>query len=597
MPLFKKESLEVLRQKVDLVEVLSSYIDLKRSGTTYKGLCPFHDEKTPSFVLQKGDNHYHCFGCGAHGDAIQFLMSHQRMSFSDAVEYLANRFHVRLETTEKSEEEKGPSKNLLKLALSEASDFFQFSLLHTAEGEAALRYLHDRGIDLDFIRLFQLGFAPKAPGMLRTFLHAKKLSDEVQFTAGLLSEGYNGQLRDFFSDRIMFPIHNATGEVIAFSGRKYKEETFGGKYINTPETPLFKKSKVLFGLNYSRKRIAKERHVIVVEGQMDALRLIRAGFNFTVAGQGTAFGEGHVKELLNLGIHKVYLALDADKAGQEATLKIGQLFQKEGVEVSVISIPFGKDPDAFVKEQGAESFIKLMEESVEFLEFLVHHLSIGLNLDSPADKNQLIQQVVKHIRGWEQPIMVHEALKKVSHKLHIPEEMVGVGREVTPNVYLKKSASVGVEIIDPDKILESDLLRWLILEGQGNKLFIDLVFQNVKEEDFHVPLCRQIFVSYKEKIEKEGLCDLMSLVIAVADPEAQSLLSQLTHKKVNRDRAEAQLTETLQKILDRNWMEQRETLRRQIQAGNLGYEATLKLSQEFNELARHRPSVVKSGKS
>lgn len=592
MPLFKKESLEALRQKVDLVEVLSSHIDLKRAGATYKGLCPFHDEKTPSFVVQKGDSHYHCFGCGAHGDAIQFLMSHQKLSFGDAVENLANRFHVRLETVENSEEEKGPSKQLLKAALSEACDFFQFSLLYTVEGETALRYLYDRGVDLDFIQSFQIGFAPKKSGMLRTFLHAKKLSDEVQFAAGLLSESNSGQKRDFFSDRIMFPIHNVTGEVIAFSGRKYKEETFGGKYINTPETPLFKKSKVLFGLNYSRKRIVKERQVIVVEGQMDALRLIHSGFNFTVAGQGTAFGEGHVKELLNLGIRKVYLALDADKAGQEATVKIGQLFQKEGIDVFVVSIPFGKDPDAFIKEQGAESFVELLKNKTEFLEFLVRYLSQGLNLHSPADKNQLIHQVVKHIRSWEQPIMVHEALKKVSHMLQVPEEIVGVSQEMTPNVYIKKSASVGVETIDPDRVLESDLLRWLLLEGQSSASLADLVFLNVREEDFHVPICRQIFASYKDKVKKEGFCDLMSLAIDIPDPEVQSMLSQLMYKKVNRDRAETQLIETLQKILDRNWMEKREKLRRQIQAGHLDYDATLKLSQEFNELARCRPNVI-----
>ncbi len=161
MPIFNKESLESLRQRVDLIEVLSSYIDLKRTGISYKGLCPFHDEKTPSFIIQKGDSHYHCFGCGAHGDAIQFLMAYQKMSFTEAVESLAQRFHIHLEVINGGEEKKGPNKILLKETLQSACQFFHFSLLHSKEGHNALQYLYQRGMDLEFIRYFQIGFSPR----------------------------------------------------------------------------------------------------------------------------------------------------------------------------------------------------------------------------------------------------------------------------------------------------------------------------------------------------------------------------------------------------------------------------------------------------
>ncbi|MFQ5728878.1 MAG: DNA primase, partial [Waddliaceae bacterium] len=326
MPLFSKESLDILRQRIDIVGVVSSHVDLKRSGASYKGICPFHDEKTPSFIIQRGDHHYHCFGCGAHGDAIQFLMNYLKMSFSDAVESLAERFQVHLEYTETKAESKWPSKALMKQALEVASRFYHFSLLHTPEGHAALKYLYGRGIDVDFIRHFQVGLAPATPGILRKIVHEKSISDDVMVAAGLLSPRASGGYRDFFLDRITFPIHHATGAVIGFSARKYKEDTFGGKYVNTPETPLFKKSRVLFGLNYTRRQIAKERKVIVVEGQLDALTLIHSGFNFTIAGQGTAFGEGHLQELIKLGINQAFLALDSDEAGFEAASKIGNLF-------------------------------------------------------------------------------------------------------------------------------------------------------------------------------------------------------------------------------------------------------------------------------
>ncbi|WP_068468059.1 DNA primase [Candidatus Protochlamydia phocaeensis] len=591
MPIFNKESLEALKQRVDLVEVLSSHMELKRSGASYKGLCPFHDEKTPSFIVQKGDTHYHCFGCGAHGDAIQFLMNHQKMSFAEAVESLAQRFHVHLEIVDEQEEKRGLNKSLLKTALEAACQFFHYCLLHTAEGHEALAYLYGRGIDLDFIRHFQIGLAPKPAGMFRKVMHARGIKDEALLEAGLLSSNKEGQMREFFSDRIMFPIHHHSSGIIGFSGRKYKEETFGGKYVNTPETPLFKKSRVLFGLNYSRRRIAKERKAIIVEGQIDALRLIQEGLNLTVAGQGTAFGEGHVKELLNLGVNQVFLALDSDHAGQEATSKIGHFFQKEGVEVRVVQMPAGGDPDSFLREKGPEAFLKLLSISTDYLEFLVKHLSKDLNLDSPAAKNELVQKATKLIREWDHPLMVHETLRKLAHLMKVPEEIIGVGQEHLQNIYIKKSASIGTQTIDPDRILETDLLRWLLLLGQEQTQLVDIVRMNLSKEDFRVNICQKIYEVYRENYENQRSCDLLSLAIDLDDAEGQLVLSDLLQKKVNKERAEQQLIETIQKILDRNWMQRREEIKIRIQSGQCSDEEALELIKQFDELKKHPPRV------
>jgi len=290
--MYTKESLELLRQRIDLVEVLTPHLQLHRAGAAFKALCPFHEEKTPSFIVQRGDSHYHCFGCGAHGDAIAFLMNNVKMSFTEAVEHLAERFGVPLEKMDASEEVKGPSKSVLKEALDRAARLYHFLLLHSEEGQKALEYLYQRGIDLDFIRTFQIGYASNSPDLLKRFLYAQNVSEEVLLETGLIAASSK---RDFFCDRITFPIRDPMGAVIGFSARKFKEETYGGKYINTSETPLFKKSQVLFALSYCRQKIAKERKAIIVEGQIDALRLIHSGFNYTVAGQGTAFGEGHVR--------------------------------------------------------------------------------------------------------------------------------------------------------------------------------------------------------------------------------------------------------------------------------------------------------------
>lgn len=585
MPVYQKESLENLRRKIDLVEVLSSHIDLKRTGAAYKGLCPFHDEKTPSFMIQKGDVHYHCFGCGAHGDAIQFMMNHLKMSFSDSVESLAQKFQVHLEVVD-AVEEKGPNKKLLIQALNKAAELYHFLLLHTQEGHNAVRYLIGRGIDMDFIQQFQLGLAPQGGHFLEKALNPP-FDTEILQAAGLISTAG----KDFFHDRITIPIHNPMGAVIGFSARKYKDQTFGGKYVNTSETPLFKKSRILFGLNYCRRRIAKERKAIIVEGQIDALRLIKEGFNITVAGQGTAFGEGHVQELKQLGVNQVYLALDSDAAGQEAILKIGNLFQKIGVEVLVIQMPSGKDPDGFLKEHGAEAFLELMHKSQDYLTFAVGYYGKRINLDSPAAKSELVHNLSTQIRSWDDTVMVHESLRKLALLLKMPEEMIGVGQHIIPNLLIQKSASVGMHEVDPDRVIEADLLLWLIRFSNEFPQFVEIAQQNILPENFRIKVCRSLYDIFMTAITTHQPHDFMTLVIQLQEPDGQYFLDELFRKKVNREKAESCFIESLKKFLERNWMQKREEIKMKIQSGQHSDEEAINLLKAFDELKRNPPVI------
>lgn len=589
MPIYTKESLETLRQRVDLVEVLNSHLDLKRSGAAYKGLCPFHDEKTPSFMVQRGDTHYHCYGCGAHGDAIQFLIEHQKLSFSDAVENLAQRFGVVLDVIENGYEKKGTPKTRLKETLQYAAEFFQFYLLHTAEGQEALQYLYGRDLTLEFINHFGIGLSPKKGGTFRKALHAKFVSDELMQETGLLAPTRDGGVREFFTDRIMFPIRDATGSVIGFSGRKFHEETFGGKYVNTSETALFKKSRVLFGMNYCRKRIAKEKQAIIVEGQLDALRLIYAGLNLTVAAQGTAFGEGHVKELMQLGVNRIYLALDSDLAGQEAAVKIGDLFLREGVEVRVAMLPSGEDPDAYVRKQGPEAFILILEKSIDYLEFLVRHRARLYDVGTPAGKNQLVQEVSQQIRSWEQSLLVHESLIKLAHLLKIPESMMGLNQVTSPNVLLKRSASAGFQSVDPDRIMETDFLRLVFLEGVSDGTYIEFAKNNLHPSEFSSPPCSKLYKAYLDAFHAEAPRDLMSLAIHVDDPEIQLVIAELHQRKVNREKSKENFRDCILKILNRNWMHKREQVRISIQSAQLGDEEILQLTKQFEEIKKNPP--------
>jgi DNA primase len=584
--MYKKESLERLKDKIDLVELVSGYLQMQRAGGSYKACCPFHHEKTPSFVIQKGENHYHCFGCGAHGDAIAFMMMHLKMSFTEAVEVLAERFQIILEKTDQIEERRGPSKAVLKEVLEKACGFYQFCLMHTEEGHIALEYIYERGLVLDFIQKFRIGYAPNDPQLLQRFLRQEGVDEEAMEQSGLLLYTQNGKKRDFFSDRITFPILDGMGSVIGFSARKFKETTYGGKYINTPETLLFKKSQTLYGLSYSRQRIAKERKAIIVEGQIDALRLIYAGFDYTVAGQGTAFGEGHVKELLHLGINHVFLALDGDEAGETAAVKIGNLFQKKGVEVAIASLPKGMDPDLLLRERGPNAFQATLDTSRDYLTFLFEHFAKTLKLDSPSQKSELVRTIADRIREWEQPVMVHESLRKLALIAKVPENMLGVG--VLPETpFIKQVGRVSFTRIDPDRILETDLLRWLLFVGESDSRLLHIVRNNLKPDHFRTESCRRLFSLYLEQPR-----DLFSLAIDMDEAEGQALLSEIMEKKINLQKAEEGIILTVRKILLREWMAEREAIKMKIHRGDCSDEEVLELAKQFDLLKKQPPEVI-----
>ena len=582
MGVYSNKSLELLRTKIDLVEVVSSYVDLKSFGNSYKGLCPFHDEKTPSFMIQKGESHYHCFGCGAHGDAIAFLMGYMKMSFVEAVETLAERFHVHLDQVQWEKKEEGLSKAKLKEALQGAMDFYHFYLLYTDEGHQALKYLFARGIDLDFIRLFKVGLSPRQGSVFGKAMKALNFSVEALEKVGLIKTYDAKKKRAFFSSRIMFPILDHFGSVIGFSGRKIQDETFGPKYVNTPETTLFKKSQTLYGLSFSRRRIAKEKKAIIVEGQIDALRLIEEGFNLTVAGQGTAFTEDQVKRLLDLGVTEVHLALDGDEAGEQAASKIGHLFQKEGVEVKIAMLPGGSDPDTFLKEEGPEAFKTLLDKAQDYLSFLIKFLGKGVDLSSPSQKNHLVQTIAKRIQSWEHPLMVHESLRRLAQLTQVPENLIGVDKKPLERPhFIRRQGSISDTHIDPDRVLEIDLLRWLFLVGEKKPEIGKWIQLHIQPKHFYTPICRRLFSLY---YESEKGTNMMERLSYLEGAEEKLVFSEIVQKKINIERTEDGVEEVVNEMLRRFFLKEREKIKVQIQSGNLSDEKVFELAKQFDQI-------------
>jgi len=590
MPLYSKESLEQLRQRVDLVELISSYVELKRSGALYKGLCPFHEERTPSFVVQMGHAHYHCFGCGAHGDAIAFLMQYSKLSFFDAVEMLARRYQVLLEKVSSELVEKQEDKHVLRSVLEEACRLYHYLLLHTKEGREALRYLEKRDFPLTWIDRFRLGMAPSEKGVIPHLLKSRGFSQQVMIDAGLLTPSFRGGWRELFAGRIVVPVLDGMGSLLGFSARRWRENSDGGKYVNTPETLLFKKSRILFGLDASRRRIVKERRAIIVEGQIDALRLIGSGLDLVVAAQGTAFGEGHLKEVQKLGVQEVYLAFDGDEAGGKAAAKVGDLFQREGISVRVVSLPEGKDPDSWVREKGIEAFLELLETSQEYLAFLVDHLKGDYDLGTPAGKYGLAQQLIRQIRSWPHPLMVHESIRSLAQLISVPQELLGEPLSM-PSLYVKKSGWAGFSEIDPDKAMEGEFLRWLLLAGSDLPDLFTLAASNIDPEELLVPLCRELYETLLRQRAMGEPYDLLSLASAIEDPEAESFLKELMERKVDWEHAKPLFIATVQKLHDRSWMYRREKVRQRIESGHCSDEEALELLKQFAEFKGKPPQV------
>jgi DNA primase len=588
MARYTKESVQRLRETVDIVDLISRYVPLKRAGAAWKGLCPFHDEKTPSFTVNKATKHYHCFGCGAHGDSVAFLMEHERLEFKQALEFLSERFGTPLEV-DHQEEERGVPKVRLRAANEAASHFFHTYLLHADEASGARTYMQNRGFSLSFLQAFSVGYAPSAIGMLHNHLRSAGFSDEELVLAGLLAR-HEGRVREFFSERITFPILDTLGHTIGFSARKWREETFGGKYINTKETDLFTKSRVLFGLFYSKKRMMKDRVACIVEGQLDALRLIEAGFDFTVATLGTAFGAPHVEQLRAMGIEEVYLAFDQDKAGMASAEKAGHLLMKKGVGVKVVCFSEHKDPDELLASKGKGAFFQALSESSDYIPFMIERSKELANWSSPREKDAAVRHIADLVREWENPIHVYETLRQISALAKVPESLLGVG-SAPAETAASLPPSISEKSGGADLIIELDLVRWLLLAGPEQGEIVQECARSLKAEDFVNDVPRQLFCLSIEKLQKGEHPDFMSFAEEVDTESVSAVMQTLLGRRQRPEKAPALLFETIKRIKERNWLSAREKIRRKMEDPSLSEEALVDLARKFDELMKSPPSL------
>jgi len=421
------QSIEQIAAANDIVEVIGSYFPLKRAGANFKALCPFHQEKTPSFHVSPQRQTFHCFGCGVGGSVFRFVMDYEHIDFPSAVRKLAARVGIPVI------EERGPSgaedrqveaRRVLLQLHGEAAAWFHDNLIKREFAEPARKYLKQRGITAEIAKRWQVGYAPDEWDAFGSWARGRGYDVRDLISSGLIkskddADGMPSQKSyDRFRGRIMFPICNDVGEVIAFSGRMLQNEAEGAKYLNSPETPLFRKGSVLFGLNKTKRALIEANCAIVCEGQLDLITLFEAGITNVVAPQGTAFTESQARVLKRF-VNEVVLCFDADAAGKKAAERSLEALLQNDLIVRVVEMPVGEDPDSLVRREGREEFEKRIAKAHDFFDYWIDREAAATDLNSLGAKMQLARKLAETVSRVQDPLLRGEVMNKMSARLGV----------------------------------------------------------------------------------------------------------------------------------------------------------------------------------
>lgn len=430
MPLVEKDVINKIRANTDIVDLIGSYLPLTEKGKNFFCVCPFHDDHSPSMSVSREKQIYSCFSCGATGNVFTFLMNYQNMSFIESVSFLGEKQGIHIEKYEKK----------INKTYEELYNAYETSLLYyknnlnSRSGEEARDYLSKRDINEDIIKDFEIGLS--LDNNLYKILE-KKYNKNKMIDIGLLSEN-NGKITDTFKNRIIFPIHDNDGNVVAFSGRVYKEEDNSNKYINTKETIIFKKGTILYNYYKAKEHIRKQKEVIICEGFMDVIRLDSIGIKNTVALMGTSFTDEQLKLIMNLKC-KVILNLDMDEAGSKATYTIGNMLKVKNILTSVVVYDGAKDSDEYITKYGEEKFKNVLENKISYVDFEMDYLKKNINMNDSVELSKYINKVIESLNDIDDKVLVELKVKELSEKYGINESTINSKLKIKPKVKTKEN--------------------------------------------------------------------------------------------------------------------------------------------------------------
>lgn len=532
---YPEEVIEEVREKNNIVDVISEHVRLEKKGANYFGLCPFHNEKSPSFSVSAGKQIYHCFGCGAGGNVLSFVMAYESYSFPEAVRMLAERAGIRLPEAEYSEEtrkQEGERARLLEIQ-KEAARFFYY-VLRSAPGETGSRYLTGRGLGEETMKRFGLGFAPASGRSLIQYLKGKGYQDEELMAAGLAAFDERYGMHDKFWNRVIFPIQDINHRVIGFGGRVMGDGK--PKYLNSPETRIFDKSRNLYGLNFART--ARKGSIIICEGYMDVIALHQAGFTQAVASLGTAFTEGQAN-LLKRYTQEVLLAYDSDGAGVKAALRAIEILRDAGLTCRVINMQPFKDPDELIAQEGTEGFQKRLDEAEGSFFFEIRMMQQGMDLKDPEVKTRFCRGIAEKLCSFSEEVERENYLEAVAEKYHIGIESLrkltisyaartgGAAPARRPAQAVASSAKTPEE---NSKRTQRLLITWLT----DDPSLFPVVARYITPEDFTDELYRKVASRMFEDMEN-GDFQPASIISIFMDEEEQRQVAALFNTKLEQD--------------------------------------------------------------
>ncbi len=567
---YTEDIIEEVRSRSDIVDVISQYVKLQKKGSSYFGLCPFHNEKSPSFSVNRDKQMYYCFGCGAGGDAFAFLMEYENLNFPEAVQQLAQRAGVELPEMEESGEDRRQRdhKSALLGLQKQAAAYYHYQLRQDC-GAQAREYLKGRGVSPEIIQQFGLGYAEKSGGGLYRYLKGKGYTDELLHESGLFQMDERRGMYDKFWNRVIFPITDVKNRVIGFGGRVMGDGK--PKYLNSPETKIFDKSRNLYGL--SRARSSRKKEILICEGYMDVIAMHQAGFTNAVASLGTALTTGHAS-LLKRYTDEVLMLYDSDGAGVNAALRGIPLLRAAGIRAKVVDLKPYKDPDEFIKALGPEAFQERLARAQNSFLFQIRMLEAEYDLDDPQGKTDFYRAVAERLLGFTQDLERENYIEAIARQYGLPREqlhkmvnslaLTGAGlrrqqerREIqgAENAVKKKQ-----ETENARERAQKLMLAWMVDQPE----IFGKISGYLKPEDFTTPLYRRAAKILYEQQEKEGAFTPVRVWEAFEDEEERRKMASLLNGDlpVGLDRGEGKaLTDILLRILEDSLQEQRKNLK------------------------------------
>ena len=530
--IYGEEIIEEVRSRNDIVDLISTYVPLKKKGSSYFGLCPFHNEKSPSFSVSRDKQMYYCFGCGAGGNVFTFLMEYENFSFPEALKYLAERAGMELPEEELNEEAKRAMDEKARLReMNKLSANYFYYLLHSKRGQKGLAYLKDRGITDTTIKHFGLGYADIYNDDLYRFLKSKGYSDEDLKDSALVTIDERRGGSDKFWNRVMFPIMDVNNRVIGFGGRVMGDGS--PKYLNSKETKLFDKSRNLYGLNFARS--SRKKEIILCEGYMDVISMHQAGFTNAVAALGTAFTSGH-GTLLNRYTENVILSFDSDEAGQRAILRAIPILKEAGLTVRVLDLTPYKDPDEFIKGLGAQALEERIRKAMSSFMFQVKVAAGRYDQDDPESKTQFQHEAAKLLATIEEPLERKNYIEAVSREYYIGakdlEDLVNyygtsgyssAQRQQTTLRQQERRLQVNEAKEEKKKQPQKLLLTWMVNEPQ----LFDKLEGIIGPDDFYEQIYHGVALLLFKQYEEEKAVIPGKILNQYTDLEDQKKIAEL----------------------------------------------------------------------